>query len=101
MKQGATESREDTNMSDENTESAVTSQVAPPTKKPLPRNFTLGEQDIKTAIREYVGRLNGVNPHSIAVGLTVKRRDWFGGRGDFAAPIEFVDLEALRNRARR
>ena len=88
------------NTSEQSAESAVSSESAPP-KAPLPGPFTLNEKEIKQAIREYVGRVKGVDPNAVGVALTAKQRGWFGGRADFAAPVSFVDLDALRNRARR
>lgn len=65
----------------------------------LPPPVTLNEKEIKQAIREYVGRLHDVDPNAVGVALTAKQRGWFGGRADFAAPVTFVDLEALRKRS--
>jgi hypothetical protein len=90
-----------TDLTEQGTESAVSSESMPPRKVPLPGPFTLNEKEIKQAIREYVGRAKGVDPNAIGVALTAKQRGWFGGRADFIAPVSFVDLEALRNRARR
>jgi hypothetical protein len=86
---------------EQGTDSAISSASATPRKVALPDPFTLDEKGIKQAIREYVGRQKGIDPNAIGVALTVRRRGWFGSRGDFAAPLTFVDLEALRNRARR